>query len=95
VFARRLVWLPESSNPSRKGQPVNWCETMLAQLCSFTGTGSIRHDDYVDSTSQCLRLCMDKGFLSAQLPAFEQRAAAEETEVRRQLRRPGYNPYAT
>lgn len=95
VFARRLVWLPESSNPARKGQPVNWCETMLSQLCSFTGTGSIRHDDYVDSTSQCLRLCMDKGFLSAQLPAFEQRAAAEETEVRRQLRRPGYNPYAT
>lgn len=95
VFARRLVWLPESSNPSRKGQPVNWCETMVSQLCSFTGTGSIRHDDYVDSTSQCLRLCMDKGFLSAQLPAFEQRAAAEETEVRRQLRRPGYNPYAT
>lgn len=95
VFARRLVWLPESSNPSRKGQPVNWCETMLAQLCSFTGTGSIKHDDYVDSTSQCLRLCMDKGFLSAQVPAHEQRQAREESEVKRQLRRPGYNPYAS
>lgn len=95
VFARRLVWLPESSNPSRKGQPVNWCETMLAQLCSFTGTGSIKHDDYVDSTSQCLRLCMDKGFLSAQLPAHEQRQAQEESAVKRHLHRPGYNPYAS
>ena len=95
VFARRLVWLPESSNPLRRGMPVNWCDTMLAQLCSFTGTGSIKHDDYVDSVSQCLRLCMDKGFLSAARPAHEERRKDEEETVRRHARGPRVNPYAS
>lgn len=95
VLARRLVWLPESSNPMRRGMPVNWCDTMLAQLCSFTGTGSIKHDDYVDSVTQCLRLCMDKGFLSAARPAHEERRKDEEETVRRHARGPRVNPYAS
>lgn len=95
VFARRMVWLPESGNPARRGMPVNWCDTMLTQLCSFTGTGSIRHDDYVDSVSQCLRLCMDKGFLSAARPAFEERRKDDEDTVRRHARGPRVNPYAS
>ena len=63
VFARRMVWLPESDK--HEGRPKNWIEPMLAQLCAFTGPGSIKHDDYVDSVTQAIRLCMDKNMLDA------------------------------
>ena len=63
IFARQRVWLPESDK--FPGKPRAWVEPMLAQLCSFTGTGSIKHDDYVDSASQAIRLCMDKNLLNA------------------------------
>ena len=61
VFARKMVWLPESSK--QPGRPRNWIDPLLHQLCAFTGPGSIKHDDYVDSTTQALRLCMDKRLL--------------------------------
>lgn len=63
VFARKMVWLPESDK--HEGRPKNWIEPMLAQLCAFTGPGSIKHDDYVDSVTQAIRLCMDKNMLDA------------------------------
>jgi len=63
VFARRMVWLPESDK--HEGRPKNWIEPMLAQLCAFTGPGSIKHDDYVDSVTQAIRLCIDKNMLDA------------------------------
>ncbi len=63
IFARRMVWLPESAK--HPGQPRNWCDPLVHQLCSYTGPGSIKHDDYVDSTSQALRLMMDKRLLDA------------------------------
>jgi predicted phage terminase large subunit-like protein len=62
IFARGQVWLPESEK--HKGRPKSWIEPMIAQLCSFTGPKSIKHDDYVDAVSQALRLCMDKNLLS-------------------------------
>ena len=61
IFARGQVWLPESEK--FKGRPKTWIEPLLAQLCSFTGSGSIKHDDYVDSSTQALRLMMDKNLL--------------------------------
>lgn len=61
IFAQRRVWVPESDR--KPGQPRTWAEPMIAQLCSFTGEGSIKHDDFVDSVSQAFRLCMDKGFV--------------------------------
>lgn len=63
IFARRMVWLPESS--THPGRPRNWIDPLLHQLCSFTGPKSIKHDDFVDSTTQALRLCMDKRLLDA------------------------------
>lgn len=63
VFARRQVWLPESDKHPKR--PRTWVEPMLAQLCAFTGAGSIKHDDFVDSCSQAIRLLMDKNMLSA------------------------------
>ena len=62
IFARKRVWLPESEK--FEGRPRNWIEPMLAQLCAFTGPGSIKHDDFVDAMTQCVRLCVDKGLVS-------------------------------
>jgi phage terminase large subunit-like protein len=63
IFARRMVWLPESAK--HPGRPRNWVDPLLHQLCSYTGPGSIKKDDFVDSTSQALRLMMDKRLLDA------------------------------
>lgn len=61
IFANKMVWLVESDkNP---GRPRNWAEPLLAQLCSFTGEGSLKHDDFVDCTTQAIRLLADKRFL--------------------------------
>ena len=84
IFARNLVWLPESAKHA--GRPRTWCETMLEQLCSFNGAGSLKHDDYVDSVTQAIRLLMDKNLLSA-----VQRSRHEHDET---PRRALVNPYA-
>jgi predicted phage terminase large subunit-like protein len=63
IFARRQIWLPESDKYPKR--PRTWADPLVAQLCSFTGGGSIKHDDFVDSTTQAIRLLMDKGLLSA------------------------------
>jgi len=62
VFARKRVWLPESDK--FPGRPRTWVEPMLAQLCAFTGPKSVKHDDYVDAMTQCVRLCLDKRLVS-------------------------------
>ncbi len=61
VIKNGLVWLPESGKIS--GQHVSWADEMVSQLCSFTGAKNGEHDDFVDSTTQALRLFMDKNML--------------------------------
>ena len=84
IFARKMVWLPESA--SHPGRPRNWIDPLLHQLCAFTGPGSIKHDDFVDSTTQALRLCMDKRLLDA--------VQARKDEMVAPPRKPVTNPYA-
>lgn len=84
VFAQRKVWIPESEK--YPGRPRTWVEPMLAQLCSFTGSGSIKHDDFVDACSQAIRLISDRNMLHGIKPK-----PGEQTVVER---RPVYNPYA-
>ena len=89
VFARRQVWLPESEK--YPGRPRTWAEPLVAQLCAFTGSGSIKHDDLLDSVTQSIRLMMDKNLLT-----FERREKEKERdrdEVRAP-RKPVVNPYA-
>jgi len=61
VFAQRRFWLPESDRTPGKFR--TWAEPMVSQLCSFTGEGSTKHDDFVDACTQALRLCIDKGLV--------------------------------
>lgn len=83
VFAQRRVWVPESTK--YPGRPRNWCEPVIAQLCAFTGEGSIKHDDHVDACTQALRLCMDKNMIRLVKDKIPEAAPPRKT--------PG-NPYA-
>ena len=85
IFARRMVWLPESNK--YPGRPRNWVDPMLAQLCAYTGPGSVKHDDFVDSTSQALRLMMDKRLLDS--------IQAKKDEPSGPPPKPVRNPYAS
>lgn len=85
VFARRRVWLPESDK--YPGRPRTWVEPMLAQVCAFTGEGSIKHDDYVDAMTQAIRLALDKGLVSVV-------KAEKSTEIPRDPDAVRSNPYA-
>jgi predicted phage terminase large subunit-like protein len=90
LFAQRRVWLPESDK--REGQPRTWAEPLVGQLCSFTGEGSIKHDDHVDACTQAMRLCLDKGLMSLVNEVKQDRERAEH-EARRS-HAPRINPYA-
>ena len=85
LFAHGFVWVVESDK--RPGNPRSWAEPLISQLCSFTGEGSIKHDDFVDSTTQALRLLADRGYVSVTKPVMDRSKAAE---YKPQL----VNPYA-
>lgn len=58
VAAAGRIWLPESrKNP---GQPRDWVEPMLSEVCIYSGPGTTKHDDFVDSTSQAWRYFADR-----------------------------------
>lgn len=90
IFAQKRVWLPESDK--FPGKPRTWADPLVTQLCSFTGEGSIKHDDHVDACTQAMRLCLDKGLLSLVSDVKAQRQAAED-QARRNSK-PRINPYA-
>lgn len=60
LFAHGRVWAVESDIKS--GQPKSWANPLISQVCSFVGEGSIEHDDLLDTTTQALKLLMDKFF---------------------------------
>jgi predicted phage terminase large subunit-like protein len=62
LFHSGLIYVVESKKMA--GAAATWTEELISQLCSFQGEGSIRHDDYVDSTTQALRWMMDNVRLS-------------------------------
>lgn len=81
------VWLPESSAYERQGQPRDWAEPFLSQVCAFNGdpqlirdaqAGRARglhddyHDDYVDTMTQTLAYLGDMGWIKSDIPPPEQ-----------------------
>lgn len=58
LFPNKRVWVVESAvNP---GNPRNWAEPLISQVCTFVGEGSLEHDDLLDTTTQALKFFMDK-----------------------------------
>jgi hypothetical protein len=82
LFASGLVWVVESKKMA--GAPATWTENWMGQLCAFQGEGSIRHDDYVDATTQALRWMVDNVNLSV----------TEQPEIDYTPQRELVNPYA-
>ncbi len=54
------MWIPESaeSTPERP-RFATWADHFLAEFCIYTGPGSTKHDDFVDSGAQALRYFAD------------------------------------
>jgi len=72
------VWAVESEK--RKGEFKLWAEPVITQCCTYTGPGSVKHDDLLDTTTQALRLIMDK-FLGS-LTVEEDLETKHEQEAR-------------
>ena len=91
MFAAGRVWAVESSvNP---GNFRTWAEPLVSQVCSYIGPGSTEHDDLLDTTTQALRLLMEKFFGSFTIkkdPKEDARKQALAEQRRRKRRR---NPY--
>lgn len=84
LFASGMVWFVESER--RKGQIRSWAEPLLYQLCSFSGEGTIRHDDLMDACTQGLRFLADRDMISVSKPKpLQPRLIINE--------RPRANPY--
>lgn len=57
LWAHSRVWAVESEK--REGEFKQWAEPVITQCCTYTGPGSLKHDDLLDTTTQALRLLMD------------------------------------
>lgn len=62
VFAQGMVYIPESQK--RPGEFISWAGELIEQLTLFAGEGSLPHDDFVDSTTQAIRVIMDQKLVS-------------------------------
>ena len=83
IIAKGLVYLPESMN--YKNQVRDWVEPFLNQICAFP---EVRHDDYVDSMTQALRVLRDTGFLTVDYVRDDSEDYADGSRKER------VNPYA-
>lgn len=88
LFAHGRVWVVESDH--LPGRPKSWAEPLVSQVCSYTGEGSIAHDDLLDCTTAALRIIKDQW-----MPAFSVlNAPASEDAEGRVPRQRSANPYA-
>lgn len=83
LFASGYVWAVESEK--KPGSPRTWADPLISQICSFHGEGSIKHDDFVDSVTQALRLMADRNQLST---------TRIMEPVAKSTKQPRINPYA-
>jgi predicted phage terminase large subunit-like protein len=84
LFAAGRVWVVESSKVPK--QFVSWADPLIEQLCTFSGSGSIPHDDMMDAAVQGLRYIADRDMIRVTRP--------EAPEPRTHDDRPKGNPYA-
>lgn len=91
LFPHGRVWAPESEiNP---GHAKSWADPLISQVCSYTGPGSIEHDDLLDTTTQTLRMVLDQfmqGLLDPKDPEEIKRLEALKEQRKQNRER---NPY--
>lgn len=64
VTKQGSIWVPESKREDRAGQPRDWVEPVLEQLCAFAGEGSTEHDDHVDCVAGDTGIITDRGLVA-------------------------------
>jgi len=91
MFANGRVWAVESD--VNAGNFRTWAEPLVSQICSYIGPGSTEHDDLLDTTTQALRLLMEKFFgpFTIKLDPKEEARERARAEAKRRKRR--RNPY--
>jgi phage terminase large subunit-like protein len=87
LFAFGRVWAVESD--LSPGRPKRWADPLITQVCSYSGQGTIAHDDLLDSTTAALRVLKDQW-----IPAFAPPIQRNEDDVIRRKPGPVINPYA-
>jgi predicted phage terminase large subunit-like protein len=85
-----IIWVPES--PSRPGKPMTWAEPLVEQVCSYSGPGSVVHDDLYDTTTQAWRVIDWQWLHYLEVEASRKKKIGPDTEAR--ARRVNQNPYA-
>lgn len=84
AFAHGRVWAVESEiNP---GEFKQWADPLITQVCTFTGPGSLKHDDLLDTTTQAIKYIMDHFMGPLTLPQHREPEA-------RLAKPPERNPY--
>lgn len=102
IAKQGMIFVPESQRPDRKGEPRDWVEPLLDQICTYVGAGSVEHDDLMDTFSQVINYMREKGMLVAEpeklYSDMEDKRAAQRkqaTDEHEQQRRQYVgNPYA-
>jgi predicted phage terminase large subunit-like protein len=84
LFAAGRIWMPESTK--MPGTPISWSQQLVEQLCTFSGEGSIPHDDMMDAGVQGLRYIADRDMIRVTRPEIEPPSPRDD--------RPKVNPYA-
>lgn len=90
MFSHGRVWAVESAN--NPGQPRNWADGLISQVCAYHGPGTTEHDDYLDTLTQALNFFMRKFIHTFVAETAEVKQQREEDEFRQQGRT-GRNPY--
>lgn len=85
LFNARMVHVEGSTK--KPTEPQDWALPLIGQVCSFSGEGSLKHDDYVDSATQALRYLMHHARLQVTV-----KAAPDDVEPTPS--KPRINPYA-
>lgn len=80
------MWIPESSESTpEKPKFATWADQYIGEVCIYTGPGSTKHDDFVDTTSQALRYFADN-YLGGEVAKKDPKKAVMRPPVR-------VNPY--
>lgn len=87
LFAFGRIWTVESER--YPGRPKMWADPLITQVCSYSGAGTIAHDDLLDSTTAALRVLKDQW-----IPSFNPPIQKNEDDVIRRKPGPAVNPYA-
>jgi phage terminase large subunit-like protein len=87
LFSYGRVWAVESDQ--LEGRPKLWADPLITQVCSFSGEGTIKHDDLLDSCTAALRVVKDQW-----IPALSSPIARNEDDIVRRKPGPIINPYA-